>query len=123
MDIKKPPDKNLKTITFYDKNPSNNKVYDFMTNFSKVVYNKTLFCYNIYKYFENDIYKEVYNMIISNKKYRKCLPNNFYETKTENIPEINNLIYSIYNKHIINHHCPELPFYLEKNLLVHNNHF
>jgi IS605 OrfB family transposase len=113
MDIKKPPDKNLKTITFYDKNPSNNKVYDFMTNFSKVVYNKTLFCYNIYKYFENDIYKEVYNMIISNKKYRKCLPNNFYETKTENIPEINNLIYSIYNK--------KYEFYSDNYLLIKTN--
>jgi hypothetical protein len=42
-----------------------------MTTISKNIYNCTLFVYKIYKIYQNDIYKEVYDFIIKNNLHLK----------------------------------------------------
>ena len=62
------PKVKLKTYTFYHENKNDKKIFDYMTTISKNIYNCTLYCYKVYKQFEDNIYKDVYNDII-NKKY------------------------------------------------------
>jgi hypothetical protein len=41
--------------------------FDYMTTISKNIYNCTLYCYKVYKQFEDNIYQDLYNDIIKNK--------------------------------------------------------
>lgn len=61
------PNTKIKTFSFFNKNKNDNKVFDYMTSISKNIYNSTLYCYKVYKQFENNIYKELYDDIIKNK--------------------------------------------------------
>ena len=62
------PKVKLKTYAFYHENKNDKKIFDYMTTVSKNIYNCTLYCYKVYKQFEDNIYKDVYIDII-NKKY------------------------------------------------------
>ena len=42
-----------------------------MTSISKNIYNCTLYCYKVYKQFEDNIYKDLYDDIIKNKYVEK----------------------------------------------------
>ena len=65
-DIDEKPKTKIKTYAFYSKNKYDNKIFDYMTSISKNIYNCTLYCYKVYKQFEDDIYKELYDDIIKN---------------------------------------------------------
>ena len=88
------PKKNLKTMTIYIKNREKVKLFDIMCNYSKKIYNTSLYCFNILKLFQPEIYKKFYkklkreqiannefsyNNIFSNifNKYHKLYSNNF----------------------------------------------
>lgn len=64
--IDEKPKTKIKTYTFYSKNKYDNKIFDYMTSISKNIYNCTLYCYKVYKQFEDDIYKDLYDYIIEN---------------------------------------------------------
>ena len=57
----------LKTFTLIHKNKNDNNVFDYMSSISKNIYNSTLYCYKIYRQFENNIYKDLHKYIIKNK--------------------------------------------------------
>lgn len=57
----------LKTYTYYIKNNKQKLIFDEMTKYSKNIYNTSIFHYNIYKYFENDIYRDLFYYIYENK--------------------------------------------------------
>ena len=61
------PKVKLKTVSFNIKNDYHSKVFDIMTHYSKNIFNHILFIYNIYKYFQDDIFSELYSWIISNQ--------------------------------------------------------
>jgi IS605 OrfB family transposase len=61
------PKTKIKTYAFYNKNKHDNKIFDYMTTISKNIYNCTLYCYKVYKQFEDNIYKELYDDIIKHK--------------------------------------------------------
>ena len=67
--------KKYKTFTFFIKDDDvvKNKIFDIMCNDSRSIYNRTLFCYNIYKYFENEIFDFVYLKVTNNEKLLKSL--------------------------------------------------
>ena len=61
----------LKTFTYFIKQDKQLKILNWMTTISKNIYNCTLFVYKIYKIYQNDIYKEVYDFIIKNNLHLK----------------------------------------------------
>jgi len=61
------PKVKLKTYTFYINNKNDKRIFDYMTSVSKNIYNCTLYCYKVYKQFEDNIYKDLYDHIIKNK--------------------------------------------------------
>lgn len=61
------PKVKLKTVSFNIKNDYHSKVFDIMTHYSKNIFNHILFIYNIYKYFQDDIFSDLYSWIISNQ--------------------------------------------------------
>jgi len=58
------PTVKIKTMTYYIKNNITKQILDWMTKISKNIYNTTLFIYKVYKIYQNDIYKNVYDYII-----------------------------------------------------------
>ena len=68
--IEKPTVK-LKTYTFCIHNKNDKRILDYMTSISKNIYNCTLYCYKVYKQFEDNIYKDLYDDIIKNKYVEK----------------------------------------------------
>ena len=61
------PTVKLKTYSFYINNKNDKRIFDYMTSVSKNIYNCTLYCYKVYKQFEDNIYKDLYDDIIKNK--------------------------------------------------------
>ena len=111
MDIQ--PNVKLKTYTYYIKKHKQLNILNWMTTISKNIYNCTLFVYKIYKIYQNDIYKDVYNFIIfnnlhlnyinieknikvKNEKYSKKAKK---EKKLDDIVKIENYFYSMYDKY------------------------
>ena len=77
----------IKTYTFYSKNKFDNKIFDYMSTISKNIYNCTLYCYKVYKQFEDDIYKELYDDIIKNNyidKLTDVIKKKTFEPKIKN---------------------------------------
>ena len=60
------PKVKLKTYSFYINNKNDNRIFDLMTSISKNIYNCPLYCYKVYKQFEDNIYKDLYDDIIKN---------------------------------------------------------
>ena len=109
----------IKTYAFYSKNKFDNKIFDYMTTISKNIYNCTLYCYKVYKQFEDDIYKELYDDIIKNnyidkltdvnkkkqleEKPKKKIKNKDKTGKKEKkniiIDKIEEKLYNIYDKY------------------------
>ena len=63
----------LKSYVFCHTNKNDKKIFDYMTTISKNIYNCTLYCYKVYKQFEDNIYKDLYDDIIENKYVDKLL--------------------------------------------------
>ena len=78
------PNVKLKTYSFYCKNKNDNIILDYMTSISKNIYNCTLYCYKVYKQFEDNIYEDLYNEIIEHK-YVDQLENVIKNNKLEKI--------------------------------------
>ena len=109
MDIK--PNVKLKTHTYYIKQHKQLNILNWMTTISKNIYNCTLFVYKIYQIYQNDIYKDVYDFIITNnlhlkyinieniikkEKYNKKAKK---EKKSDDIVKIENYFYLMYDKY------------------------
>ena len=108
------PKVKLKTVSFNIKNNYHYKVFDIMTYYSKNIFNHIVFIYNIYKYFQDDIFSELYSWITSNQdiiKYfeeRHKLENKNNRKGIENLysshkklKDINNkIIYDYINKNL-----------------------
>ena len=90
----------LKTYTFYI---NDKRIFDYMTTISKNIYNRTLYCYKVYKQFEDNIYKDLYDDIIKNNKGKiynkvKNKDNTGKREKKDNIIiQIEEKLYKIYN--------------------------
>ena len=111
MDIQ--PNVKLKTYTYYIKKHKQLNILNWMTTISKNIYNCTLFVYKIYKIYQNYIYKDVYNFIISNNlhlnytniekiikvKNEKYNKKGKKEKKLDDIVKIENYFYSMYDKY------------------------
>lgn len=54
----------LKTFSLIHKNKNDNNIFDYMSSVSKNIYNSTLYCFKVYKQFENNIYEELHKYII-----------------------------------------------------------
>ena len=107
------PNVKLKTYTYYIKKHKQLNILNWMTTISKNIYNCTLFVYKIYKIYQNDIYKDVYNFIISNNlhlnyiniekiikvKNEKYNKKGKKEKKLDDIVKIENYFYSMYDKY------------------------
>jgi hypothetical protein len=103
----------LKTYTYYIKKHKQLNILNWMTTISKNIYNCTLFVYKIYKIYQNDIYKDVYEFIISNNfhinyiniekiikvKNEKYNKKGKKEKKLDDIVKIENYFYSMYDKY------------------------
>ena len=106
----------LKTYSFYHKNKNDNKILNLMTQISKNIYNCTLYCYKIYRQFENNIYKDLLKYINTNKlsDYLNFDINKNEKKKDNFIKEIEEKLYEIYDEYY--------KFYsLNKNFLDNNN--
>ena len=118
----------LKTFTYFIKQDKQLKILNWMTTISKNIYNCTLFVYKIYKIYQNDIYKEVYDFIIKNnlhlkyaniekvttkKKHDKYNKKAKKEKKTDDIVKIENYFYSTYDKYY--------KFYVTNKLIIDSN--
>lgn len=89
--------KKYKCFTFFIKDTDvvKNKILDIMTDNSRLFYNRTMYCYNIYKFYEFDILEYVYDKVIRNDKLLKSLK---LRKKTTPNQTINNYLYEIYNE-------------------------
>ena len=74
----------LKTYTFYIKQSNQKNILNWMTKISRNIYNSTLFVYKVYKIYQNDIYKELYDYIIENKLETKFINKPKVEKKKYN---------------------------------------
>lgn len=84
MPKKKEKKYKTKTISFFVKKTYHNRIFSIMAHYSKNVYNSSLFCYNAYITFKNNIYKELYDL----QEKEKLSENN-----------INDKLYEIYEKY------------------------
>jgi IS605 OrfB family transposase len=111
MDSK--PNVKMKTFIYYIKQHKQQLILNWMTSISKNIYNCTLFVYKIYKIYQNDIYKELYDFIINNNlhiefinniktknnKHIKYDKNAKKEKKDNNTELIEKQFYVIYDKY------------------------
>ena len=108
--MKEKPKIKLKNINFYIKNGYHNNVFDTMTHYSKSVFNYVLFVYNTYKYFQDDIFYNLYLWIQSNQDISKYFKDNhkkYEENKKDekdekykaNKSKVHDQLYSIYEKY------------------------
>jgi IS605 OrfB family transposase len=100
MDIK--PNVKLKTHTYYIKQHKQLNILNWMTTISKNIYNCTLFVYKIYQIYQNNIYKDVYDFIITNNLHLKYINiENIIkkEKKSDDIVKIENYFYLMYDKY------------------------
>ena len=125
MEIK--PTVKLKTFTYFINQPKQFKILNWMTTISKNIYNCTLFVYKIYKIYQNDIYKEVYDFIIKNNlhlkycnlekviknKHKKYNKNAKKDKKSDDIVKIENFFYSTYDKYY--------KFYVINKIIIDSN--
>lgn len=104
------PNVKLKTFTYYIRQHKQKKILDFMCKISKNIYNCTLFIYKIYKIYQNDIYKELYDYILLNKLEKKYInkpkeerkkynKNDKKEVKDDDIKKIENEFYLLFDKY------------------------
>jgi hypothetical protein len=110
----------LKTYTLIHKNKNDNNVFDYMSSVSKNIYNSTLYCFKVYKQFENNIYEDLHKYIIKNKyvdklktvidtNKKKVLPEkkiknkdkkgNKVVKKVDNLIKLEDKLYEIYDEY------------------------
>ena len=79
-----------KAICFYIKNKSHEKVFNIMTKYAKNIYNCTIFCYNVYLKYKNDIFKDLHDKLSESK-----IPS----VKKDKQNFINNELFMIFDKY------------------------
>lgn len=122
------PTVKLKTMTYFIKNNKQKLILDWMTKISKNVYNTTLFIYKIYKIYQNDIYKELYDYIIKNnlqtyfltlpkknknKKKEKNKDEKTKKVKHTDLIKIENKFYELFDKYY--------KFYIKNKTFIESN--
>jgi IS605 OrfB family transposase len=139
MKKKKKDDKNeMRTISSYIHSNDAHKIFDYMTGITKNIFNHTIYCHKVFNLFRNEIFRNVYydvfsnklsskNDIISavNKKY-----NEYYKLYSDNLMDIKNVNYhsyqyikSNYNNVLItndnfNDILKECNFYISKKIKI-----
>ena len=88
--------KKYKCFTFFikDNDTTRNKIFDVLSNNSRIIFNRSMFCYNILKYYETEIFDYVYDKVLNNKKLLKELNS---RTKSSAHKLINTYIDEIYD--------------------------
>lgn len=130
MENDKETDKNsnikLKTMTYYIKNKMHQKILNTMTTNSRIIYNKTLFGYNVFKYYEDMIFEELYKKISINKNIHilQCISDifstklNFYSNNYKLIKENNKIIYEYIKNNYKNHIITNFNYEKTKNEII-----
>jgi hypothetical protein len=94
-----------KSMCYYIKDDLRDSIFDEMTLQSRNIYNKTIFCFNVFSYYKNTIFEEIYNKI-NTESFKK----NTNQQKEK-----------IFKNLFIEFYCQKYKYYSENYLLMKQN--